>query len=292
MQEYSYINEEFMVEYPSFSVAMCVYAGDSADNFNIAFDSVLKQTIKPDEIVLIIDGPIPNTIQVAINKYINICNNNKIVLRVIRLKKNRGLGNALRIAIEKCHNEWIARMDSDDIAVSDRFEQQLNCILKNKDVDIIGGDINEFIGTDKNIVGKRSVPQDNNEIKQYMRTRCALNHMTVMYKKSVVMAAGNYMDWFWNEDYYLWIRMMEQGCQFANTGTVLVNVRVGKEMYQRRGGMKYFQSEMKLQKYMLEKKIIDLPIFITNAIKRMIIQVLIPSKIRGWAFRTFARSKL
>lgn len=184
MQEYSYINEEFMVEYPSFSVAMCVYAGDSADNFNIAFDSVLKQTIKPDEIVLIIDGPIPNTIQVAINKYINICNNNKIVLRVIRLKENGGLGNALRIAIEKCHNEWIARMDSDDIAVSDRFEQQLNCILKNKDIDIIGGDINEFIGTDKNIVGKRSVPQDNNEIKQYMRTRCALNHMTVMYKKA------------------------------------------------------------------------------------------------------------
>lgn len=179
------------------------------------------------------------------------------MFRVVRLKKNGGLGNALRLAVEMANNELIARMDSDEISLPYRFEQQLMFFGKNQELDIVDGNITEFIGEPNNIVGKRVVPQNDEDIKVYMRTRCAMNHMTVMCKKSSVPKDGNYIDWFCNEDYCLWIRMQQSDCNFANTDSVLMNVRTGANMYQRRGGKKYFQSEKGLQDYMLNHKMIS-----------------------------------
>ena len=110
-----------------------------------------------------------------------------------------------------------------------------------------------------------------------------------MYKRNAVQGAGGYQDWFCNEDYYLWIRMWLNHAVFANTGSILVNVRVGKEMYQRRGGWKYFKSEAKLQSFMLKKGVIRVPRYLVNVSERLILQVLMPNKVRGWVFRTFAR---
>ena len=105
------------------------------------------------------------------------------------------------------------------------------------------------------------------------------------------MEAGGYMDLFWNEDYYLWIRMAEKGCIMANTGTTLVNVRVGEEMYKRRGGSKYFKSECFLQKYMKKRGMISFGRYFINVTIRFIMQILLPNSVRGWVFRTFAREK-
>ena len=116
-----------------------------------------------------------------------------------------------------------------------------------------------------------------------------MNLQTVMYRKSKVMEVGGFIDWFCEEDYYLWIRLAQAGHKFHNHQESFVNVRVGKEMYQRRGGMKYFKSEARLQKYMLNKDIINWGGYLNNVTKRLIVQVLLPNKIRGWVFRTFAR---
>lgn len=269
-----------------FSAAISVYQKDNAVFFDRALQSITEQqTVKPSEIVLVCDGPLNDDLNEVIDKYRKAYP----IFKVLRLKKNKGLGNALRLAVKNASNELIARMDSDDVSVPDRFERQLKYFSAHPDVDVVGGDITEFIGEEDNIVGKRVVPKNDSEIKNYMKTRCAFNHVSVMYKKSAVQAAGGYLDWFWNEDYYLWIRMQLNKAVFANTGTVLVNVRVGEEMYQRRGGKKYFESEYRLQKLMLDKKMISFPIFIGNVGKRVIIQRLLPNKIRGWVFRKFAR---
>lgn len=180
-------------------------------------------------------------------------------------------------------------MDSDDISVSDRFEQQLNIFIRNPHVDILGGNISEFIVNEHNIIGKRCVPCDDNDIREYMKKRCPMNHMSVMYKKTAVKKAGNYQDWFWNEDYYLWIRMMLNGATFANTGTVLVNVRVGQDMYARRGGDKYYKSEMEIQKLMLEKGMIDKQTYMINCGKRFLVQKLLSNRARAWVYKKFAR---
>lgn len=212
------------------------------------------------------------------------------MLKVIRLKENQGHGNARRCGLAHCSNELVALMDSDDICVSDRFEQQL-CFLLENDVCIVGGNIAEFVQNIDNTVAYRNVPTEDSQIKSYMKRRCPFNQMTVMFRKSDVEKAGGYLDWYCNEDYYLWLRMFLMGSRMANTGTVLVHVRVGYEMYQRRGGLNYFKSELNLQGFMLKKGVIVWHTYLENVAKRFVIQVLLPNGARGWAFRKFARSR-
>ncbi len=269
-----------------FSVAMSVYKNDSAAYFERALESITDiQTIKPNEIVLVVDGPVSDDINNVIEKY----SNKYPIFNVIRLENNLGLGNALKLAVEKAKFDLIARMDSDDVSVPDRFEQQLLFMDLNSDVDVVGGNITEFIGEESNIVASRIVPNSNLNIRKYMKKRCGFNHVTVMYKKESVLSVGNYQDWFWNEDYYLWIRMWLNNSIFANTGTVLVNVRTGADMYARRGGDKYYKSEKGLQKYMLDHGMIGKWTYFTNCVKRFIIQKVISNSIRGWVFKTLAR---
>ena len=272
-----------------FSVAISVYKNDNPVFFDRALNSITEnQTIMPNEIVLVVDGPV----SAELNRVIDMYEDKFNIFKIIRLKKNGGLGNALKIAVENSTYELIARMDSDDVSLPTRFEEQLKFFALNPETDVVGGNITEFIGNENNIVGMRSVPLTNEAIREYMKIRCAFNHVSVMYKKSAVQSAGGYQDWFWNEDYYLWIRMWLNGAIFANTGSVLVNVRVGEEMYQRRGGKKYFSSEKRLQDYMLKQGMINWHTYIKNIAKRMIVQELMPNKIRGWVFRTFARRKV
>lgn len=176
--------------------------------------------------------------------------------RVIRLDKNSGHAIARQIGLDAAKYNYIAIMDSDDIAVADRFEKQMSYIEAYPEVDALGGQIDEFIGEPSNVVGTRNVPLTDGEIKTYLKSRCPMNLVTVMLKKDAVKKAGGYIDWYCEEDYYLWVRMTEQGMNFANLPDNLVNVRVGEEMYQRRGGLKYFKSEAKLQNYMYSKGII------------------------------------
>ena len=275
-----------MKSYVPFSVVISVYKNDKAENFDLALKSItIEQSVKPQEVVLIVDGPVSEEINQVIQKYETLQKD----FNVIRLEKNQGLGNALNVATQKCKNELIAHMDSDDISVPMRFEQQIALFEANPHLDIVGGDIAEFIDDEENIVSKRTVPRIDEEIKEYMKHRCAMNHVTVMYKKSAVLKAGNYIEWFCNEDYYLWLRMLRQNCVFGNTGTVLVNVRIGKDMYRRRGGKEYFKSEKGIQQYMLEHKLIDKKTYNINVLKRWIVRVLMPNSVRGFVFRKFAR---
>ena len=180
-------------------------------------------------------------------------------------------------------------MDSDDICLPDRFEKQLAYLESHPECDIVGGQMTEFIDDPHNIVGRRVVPLSNEDIYEYMKSRCALNHVTVMFRKDSVLKVGNYQDWFWNEDYFLWVRMMLAGCRFANIPDVTVNVRSGADQYARRGGKKYFRSEIGIKKLMLENGMISRREYIVNYMERFIIQRLLPSNIRGWVFRKFAR---
>ncbi|MFC4620461.1 glycosyltransferase [Camelliibacillus cellulosilyticus] len=266
---------------------ICVYKNDNPEHFKDAMESVINQTRKPDEIVLVVDGPIPESINEIIESYEKEC-----FFKVIRLDENVGHGNARRIGLENCSNELIALMDADDISVVDRFEKQVKCFEQDENLSIVGGNITEFIDSVNNIVGTREVPQNDYEIKQYMKKRCPFNQMTVMFKLSEVNNAGGYKDWYQNEDYYLWIRMHINGAIFKNLNDTLCLVRVGKQMYKRRGGWKYFKSEAKLQKYMYYQGITSFTTFVYNMLIRFVLQVLMPNKMRAIIFKNFARRKV
>lgn len=274
-----------------FSVSMCVYGGDNPDFFDAAVGSAVDQTVPPSEIVLTVDGPIPQTIEAVIEKYRDLLSQTNIHFQVVYLEKNMGHGEARRICFEHCNCDLIALMDADDLSVPDRFEKQLAVFEKNPDLSIVGGNIHEFIGAPDNCVGKRIVPETDAEIKAYMKKRCPMNQVTVMFRKADIAEVGGYIDWFCEEDYYLWIRLALEDKQFANVPENLVNVRVGEEMYQRRGGWKYFCSEAKLQGFMLQKGMVGIPRYILNVAQRLVLQVLMPNKLRGFIFRKFAREE-
>ena len=270
-----------------FSVCTSVYKNDKPEFVRVALDSMLvNQSVKPSEIVLVQDGPVPEELQQVLQEYEAKYPD---MMNVVRLEKNGGLGNALRLGVEKAKYDICARMDSDDICLPTRFEKQLAYLETHPECDIVGGQMTEFIDSPENIVGRREVPLSNEEIYEFMKSRCALNHVTVMFRKQAVLKAGNYQDWFWNEDYYLWVRMMMAKCQFANIPDVAVNVRSGADQYARRGGKKYFDSEIGIKRLMLKEGMITKSQFVINYIERFVIQLMLPNSVRGWVFRTFAR---
>lgn len=267
-----------------FSVAMAVYEKDDPAHFGAAIDSIWNQTRKPDEIVLVVDGPIPATLHAEITARESIpC------LRVIYLPENRGLGIARDTALAACKHDLVALMDADDISCPDRFEKQMRRMEEDPSLSLVGGCIREFIGDVENAVSIRAVCEDDADIKEDLKKRCPINHMTVLFRKSDIEQAGGYREFYYNEDYDLWVRMCLAGMKFANLPDVLVNVRVGEDMYRRRGGMRYYKSEARLQKQLLDSKLIGHGRYALNLTKRFIVQVLLPHRLRGFVFRHFAR---
>ena len=271
----------------NFTVAMSVYKNDNPQDFKTAVHSIYdKQTVRPSEIVLVEDGPIPEALEKAVQE---ICAEVP-VMKVVPFEVNRGHAAARQGGLDNASNELVAIMDSDDIADPFRFEKQLEYMAQHPEITVTGSIIHEFIGSTDNVVGSRIVPENDAEIKDYLKSRCPMNLQTVMYRRSKVMEVGGFIDWFCEEDYYLWIRLAQAGQKFHNHQESFVNVRVGKEMYQRRGGMKYFKSEAKLQKYMWKHGLIGFPKYVYNTAIRFAVQVAMPNWLRGWVFQKFARS--
>lgn len=275
-----------MIGKKEFSVSMCVYGRDDPRWFDEAVKSVLNQTCPPTQVVLVVDGPVPEDLDRVIAGYEALP-----LFKVIRLKENRGHGEARRLGFEACEHELIAIMDADDLCDPSRFEKQLAAFGADPTLSVVGGQMSEFISTPENVVGYRQVSLTDEQIRQDLKKRCPMNQVTVMLKKPDIQKVGGYLDWYCNEDYYLWVRLYLAGMRFANVPEVLVNVRVGEDMYQRRGGWKYFASERKLQGLMRQKKIIGMGTYLVNVAKRFVVQVLLPNGLRSWVFKTFARKQ-
>lgn len=267
-----------------FSVCTSIYKNDKTTYVKAAIDSILvNQTLRPAEIVVVLDGPIPEATESLLKGYKS---EYPSIFSFIRFDKNQGLGAALKKGVEASKYDIIARMDCDDISVPDRFQKQLQFLDEHPEVDIVGGQISNFIGEPGQHENIRFVPTTNTEVRRSMKSFCAMNHVSVMFRKEAVLKAGNYEDWPGNEDYYLWIRMMEKGSIFANLEDVLVNVRSGKEQYERRGGWEYFTSGEKLQRYMFKQGLISVLHYLINVAARFFVQVLCPNNIRGLLYQT------
>jgi glycosyltransferase involved in cell wall biosynthesis len=265
---------------------MSVYKNDKAADFLVALRSVtVHQTVSPDELILVVDGPIAENLEQQIATF----QQEYSPMQVIRLATNQGHAAARQTAIDNAQYPLITIMDSDDIARADRFEKELAFMENHPEVDVIGGQIEEFDTDEQHIVSKRIVPQTDEDIKQYLQSRCPMNFQTIMARKEAVMKVGGIIDWFCEEDYYLWIRMAQNDCSFANLPDTLVSVRVGDALYSRRGGWKYFVSERGIQRYMLKHRIITCPRYIYNVLGRFVVQVCIPNQLRAFIFQKFFR---
>ena len=264
-----------------FSVLMSLYIKEKSEYFRQCMESVLHQTAFPDEIVIVKDGPLTAELESALAEYVAADPN---LYTIVPLEKNVGLGLALAEGIQHCRNELVARMDTDDIARPDRFEKQLAIFADDPDLDICGSQIDEFEESPDSIVARRVVPTTDSEIKAYQKRRDAFNHMTVMFKRSAVLKAGNYQPCPLMEDTYLWVRMMLSGAQCANSGEALVCARIGKGMYERRGGWKYFLKYKEGRKKVYETGFISRGDYDYTLIIQFVM-ALMPRKLRGFVFK-------
>lgn len=209
---------------------MTVYTKDNPDYFALSLDSMINQTCKPDEIVIVKDGPIRKQLQDIIDSR----KNRQVKIIQLQLPVNKGLGLALNEGIKICKNELIARMDADDYSMPNRCELQLKAFEKYPDLDIIGCPVDEFVDDIDNVVGCRNVPYTNDEIYAFAKKRDPFNHPTVMYKKSVVLKAGMYSDYRKNQDTDLWIKMLSNGAQCMNLKEHVFRFRFDSDTYRKR----------------------------------------------------------
>lgn len=220
-----------MEKYPDYSVLMSIYKNDKAEFVKDAIDSMLNQTVLPEQIVLVEDGPLLEEVEKLI-----LCYKKEYptIFTVIRLLKNGGLGNALNVGMKECRNELIARMDADDISLPKRCEKQLQRFALCPALSILGTQVDEFIGKPSHIVSKRTVPVTFDEIKQFSKRRSAFNHPTVMYKKSVITRLGGYTTLCRQEDLVLFVLAVNKGVYAENLGESLLLYRTSVNNQRRR----------------------------------------------------------
>lgn len=230
-----------------FSLLLPTYHADDPQHLRRAFRSAVhEQTLRPNEVVLVRDGAVPQALADVLDELAADC---PVPVVRVDLDNNVGLGHALDAGLAACSYEVVARMDSDDISLPQRFAIQIPVIEAG--ADLVGCSLLEF-GTDEDdIVGTRTPPLEESEIKRWARFADPFNHPTVVYRRDVVQRAGGYQDLPLMEDYWLFARMIDSGAHVANVPEALVKYRVGAGAYARRGGVELLRSEISLQRRFL-----------------------------------------
>jgi glycosyltransferase involved in cell wall biosynthesis len=227
------------------SVLISVYERDSPLFFSQALQSLLQQSLRADEVVVVQDGPIGIGLEAVLKNY-----SGKLPLRTVALPVNGGLGAALCAGIIQCQCELIARMDADDLSVPDRFRLQVRTFENDAGLDAVGGSIAEFVSSPETPIAVRRLPASNDAILRYAKWRNPFNHMTAMFRRAAVINVGNYVPFVDFEDYHLWVRMLLAGSRFVNLDEILVYARTGTAMVKRRGGFQYAVAEIAFQRFL------------------------------------------
>lgn len=270
-----------------YSVLMSVYYKEKPEYLRQSIQSMLDQTIPTNDFVIVCDGGLTKALDEVL---ISFTEEFPGLFQIIKLEKNQGLGIALNIGMKHCKNEIVTRMDSDDISLPNRCERQLSRFENDSSLDIVSGTVAEFDRTPEFITAKKILPENNNEIYQYAKIRCPFNHPAVMYKKVAVQNAGGYQNFPLFEDYYLWIRMLQQNIKAYNIQETLLLMRAGDSMYRRRGGLKYFKKVRAFRKYMLKNRYISWRSYYIT-IMGQAIMCWMPTSLRTILYRKFLRRK-
>lgn len=253
---------------------MSFYGNDNPAFLEEALQSIQNQTHKASEIILVQDGPVTEELHHVVSKW-----KEALPLKLLVNSENLGLGKSLTIGLEQCENDIVARMDADDICHPQRFEKQLGFLIAHPNISVVGTWIAEFEGTISNIKSYRTLPTTHEELLPFSRKRCPLNHPTVMYRKAHILEVGNYNKFKNQQDYHLWARLLNNGYKISNIPESLLYMRISADLFQRRGGWKYFMIEWEVQRDFLKMGFISRMEFVRNVLIRGTVR-LMPNAVR------------
>jgi glycosyltransferase involved in cell wall biosynthesis len=272
---------------PRYSVLLPVYRGDKADWLKIAVDSMLAQTLPPGEIVIAVDGPIDDELDMVIAHYKT---SDKDLFTIYKYERNEGLGKLLYKTLPLCRNEYIARMDADDYSLPRRMEKQFAAITKNTDINVVGTNVDEFNGDISNVVAHVVLPETPEEVYSFAKKRCPVRHPTLLYKKSEVIAAGNYTPTQINvQDYDLVVKLLLHGYKIYNIQEPLVKMRVLNNFYKRRGGVRYLKLVHEAKKRFYKTGFLSWSQYIVSFYGQAMV-ILMPGKLREFIYMKLLRS--
>jgi hypothetical protein len=262
------------------SLLLPVWAGDRPDFLAEAFrSSVDAQTRRPDQVVIVRDGPVPEPLAEMISELVK---ESPVPVDVVELERNVGLGPALDAGLAACHHDVVARMDADDISLPHRFAVQMPIIESG--VDIVGSGLVEFADDPDVIVATRDVPTDPDDIRRRARFATPFNHPTVVYRRPLVTGVGGYTDFAKMEDYLLWAKLILADARVANVAEPLVRYRVGAGAYARRGGLDLLRAEIAVQRRFRQLGFTTPRQFVRNLVVRGGYR-LVPEGLRRSAYR-------
>lgn len=269
-----------------YTVLMSVYYKEKPEYLSLSIESMLNQTVKPDEFIIVKDGPLTTELDEVINNFVTAYPK---TFNIIVNETNLGLGPALAKGIENSKNELIARMDSDDYVVSTRCERQLEKFREDPKLGMVGSYEAEFVDDIDNVISIHRVPSENDEIERFMHRRCSVLHPTVMYKKSAVLKSGNYQSVLLYEDYDLFARMvLEYHIKSYNIPEPLYYIRTSEDFFKRRGGIKYAKTVLKFKWGQYRKGYMSLMDFGISVLGQAFVCVL-PNSLRKSFYMKFLR---
>lgn len=272
-----------------YTVLMSVYYKEKVEYLRESIDSMINQTIFPDEFIIIEDGVLPANLSLLIEEYKN---SYPKLFTVLKNEVNLGLGPSLRKGILHARNEIIVRMDSDDISKNNRVEKQLCIFNQYPNIGIVGCSEVEFEKSVDNVVAVHSVPSYDEDIRKMMKRRCSLLHPTVVFKKSDVIRAGNYQEkntYHLYEDYDLFTRMvLVNNVKAYNVKGNLYYMRVSGDFYSRRGGIAYALTALRFKYNLKRRKLISLWDFCLSGLGQAFV-CLLPNFIRSHIYISLLR---
>lgn len=267
-----------------FSVLIAVYAKEKPAHLMQSLESIFRQDLPPDEVILVEDGPLT----AALDKVVAHFKEQHEILHTVRLPQNQGLGLALKEGLTHCQYDIVARMDSDDISKPERFSREMAWLEAHPETDVVGTWTDEFADDSGKIISTRRLPEAHEALLMFSRYRNPMNHPTVMFRKRAVEQAGGYRHRELFEDYDLWVRMLQQGAQFDNLQESLLLFRLSSQLYSRRGGSHYIRQEIAFQHWMYKVGHISGIRLVANIAARTFIR-LIPGGLRKYGYLFFLR---
>ena len=268
----------------SYSVLMSLYYKENPQHLREALDSIFSQTVPSDDVVLVEDGIVGNALDSVVCEYERLYPQ----LHVIRYEQNRGLGYALNDGIKECRHEIVARMDTDDVAEPYRMERQLTVLTEHPEYGMVSSWVAEFVDDIEHVTSERRLPELPEDVYEYAKKRCPINHPAVMYRKSCVLDVDGYQTKYFPEDYFLWIKMLMNGCKVYNIQESLVWFRYNPDTFARRGGWRYACDEVVTQWNIYRMGFISFLRFCVNVIIRFSVRV-VPNSIRLKFYTLFLR---
>lgn len=269
----------------NFSVLISIYSEVDSQQLDFALDSILTQFLIPKQVVIVLDGPVPEHLIDSLNCFKS---QSFTELTLIKLEKNFGLGIALAEGLKYCKYDLVARMDADDISEPNRFQKQIEFMIQNPGISVLGTNVREFVKEIGDLNISKQVPLNHKAIFKFSKYRNPINHPSVVFRKKHVLEAGSYQHMPFFEDYFLWVRMLKLGYQFQNLEENLLNFRIGNSMVGRRHGFRYFTYEYRFLSAIRSLNYITRTEYIVNIILKLPLRVL-PIGLLKLAYRTILR---